>query len=145
MLKQHQPIKLLDVSCAKENSKMIFFPRVFSELKREMKNIRCTALPKIQRTSIDKFCLGAAVSGNIYQLKRYWLFKSISLKKSIWYQRKCVEIIWRICKLAYGLEHCITIKLCDVFLKLLFGGWYFSIPQSGKKSGRISVLGQGLN
>lgn len=60
---------------------MIFFPRVFSELKGEMKNIRCTALLKIQRTSIDKFFVGAAVSGNIYQLKRYWLFKSISLKK----------------------------------------------------------------
>lgn len=60
---------------------MIFFFRVFSELKGKMKNIRCTALPKIQRTSIDKFFLGAAVSGNIYQLKRYWLFKSISLKK----------------------------------------------------------------
>lgn len=34
---------------------MIFFRRVFSELKGEMKNIRCTALPKIQRTSIDIF------------------------------------------------------------------------------------------
>lgn len=40
---------------------MIFFPRVFSEVKGEMKNIRCTAFLKVQRASIEKFFLGTAI------------------------------------------------------------------------------------
>lgn len=52
-----------------------------------MKNIRFTAFLKKQRASIDKFFLGAAVKRTIYQIKRHWLFKKISLfdtKETVW-------------------------------------------------------------